>query len=315
MLRRALEIALEHDIPTAALRALYNLADHCWRRDDLARAEGYVTDGLALARRNGNRRLEWQFLGVSYHLYSMGKWDEALARAAALPDPSRLQEARLAFGCYLCPLPMIRVHRGDLEGAEADLRLFTDAATSDDLQEQAGFALGTAVLLRARGEHERVIELWDRFDEARQSLGVGAEFFRESLVETVESAIALGDLSRADELLTMAAGLRPGDRPPSLQAHIARLASKLRLARGDGEDLEEGYAQAEQVFGELGIPFWKGVALLEHGEWLTAEGRPAEAVPLLDEARSVFERLAARPWLERVGAAGTASEPKAAAPR
>jgi hypothetical protein len=42
------------------------------------------------------------------------------------------------------------------------------------------------------------------------------------------------------------------------------------------------------------------VTLVEHGEWLIAQGRPEEASSLLDEAREIFERLEARPWVERV---------------
>ena len=54
------------------------------------------------------------------------------------------------------------------------------------------------------------------------------------------------------------------------------------------------------MFRELAMPFPMAVALLEHGEWLAANGREDEAGPLLDEARAIFERLRAAPWLERV---------------
>ena len=50
----------------------------------------------------------------------------------------------------------------------------------------------------------------------------------------------------------------------------------------------------------VGFPFWLAVALLEHGEWLVAQGRAEEAESLLAEAREIFERLEARPWLERL---------------
>ena len=53
------------------------------------------------------------------------------------------------------------------------------------------------------------------------------------------------------------------------------------------------------MFRELGSPFWLAVTLLEHGEWLVQEGRGAQAGPMLDEASDIFERLRARPWLER----------------
>jgi hypothetical protein len=39
-----------------------------------------------------------------------------------------------------------------------------------------------------------------------------------------------------------------------------------------------------------------------HGEWLVAQGCTPEAAALLEEAREIFDRLKARPWLERVAA-------------
>lgn len=42
---------------------------------------------------------------------------------------------------------------------------------------------------------------------------------------------------------------------------------------------------------------------LEHGQWLLAQGRADKARPLLAAACETFERLQARPWLERLEAA------------
>jgi hypothetical protein len=42
------------------------------------------------------------------------------------------------------------------------------------------------------------------------------------------------------------------------------------------------------------------VTLLEYGEWLAAQGRRADSAPLVEEARSIFEALGARPWSDRV---------------
>jgi hypothetical protein len=53
---------------------------------------------------------------------------------------------------------------------------------------------------------------------------------------------------------------------------------------------------------------------LEHAEWLAGQGRVEAAEPLLAEARETFERLAARPWLERVDEASRgARDPEAVA--
>ena len=64
--------------------------------------------------------------------------------------------------------------------------------------------------------------------------------------------------------------------------------------------MEAGFKESVGMFRELAVPFWMAVALLEHGEWLSTHVRRDEAAPLLEEARHVFERLGARPWLERV---------------
>ena len=64
LLRYALEVALENDKPTAALRAYFNLSDSLSNADRYEEAETTVRDGLAYARRIGNRYQELLFLGT-----------------------------------------------------------------------------------------------------------------------------------------------------------------------------------------------------------------------------------------------------------
>jgi hypothetical protein len=61
---------------------------------------------------------------------------------------------------------------------------------------------------------------------------------------------------------------------------------------------------AAGLFREIAVPFYMAVTLLEHGEWLVEQDRSEEAKPFLAEAREVFERLRARPWLERLEKVG-----------
>jgi len=64
--------------------------------------------------------------------------------------------------------------------------------------------------------------------------------------------------------------------------------------------VERQFKAAVGLFREMAVPFWMAVALLEYAEWLTDRGREEAAAPLYAEAREVFERLEARPWLERL---------------
>jgi hypothetical protein len=56
-----------------------------------------------------------------------------------------------------------------------------------------------------------------------------------------------------------------------------------------------GLELAARLFRELEIPFSLGVTLLEHAELTGSETTRAEA-------REIFERLGASPWLERASA-------------
>ena len=67
------------------------------------------------------------------------------------------------------------------------------------------------------------------------------------------------------------------------------------------EDAERLFKRACAVFQELAVPFQLGRMQLEYAEWLAAQGRAEEAQPVLVEARAIFERLGAKPWLERLG--------------
>ena len=121
----------------------------------------------------------------------------------------------------------------------------------------------------------------------------------------MEAAFALGEPAKIEDLLGLIESVPRGTRPPYLDAQAKRFRARLS---GDSS----GYEAAAAGFRELDLPFWLAVTLLEHAEWLAAEGRAEEAESHLGEARDILERLEAAPWLERVAAA--AAEPKAHVP-
>jgi hypothetical protein len=51
------------------------------------------------------------------------------------------------------------------------------------------------------------------------------------------------------------------------------------------------------------MPFHLAVTLTEQADWLIADNRGADAEPAFSEAREIFDRLGATPWLARVESA------------
>src|SRR5262249_60483953 len=75
LLKHALLVAIEHDLPIAATRAYINLSHHANERMALDDALEYQTSGIALARRVGIRWAEWWLLGHLSHTHErLGEW-------------------------------------------------------------------------------------------------------------------------------------------------------------------------------------------------------------------------------------------------
>jgi tetratricopeptide (TPR) repeat protein len=304
LLRKALDVALEHDKPSAALRAYFNLGDTATRMDRADEAAELAREGLTLARRVGNRYWEWSFLAVAYPLFALGDWNEVVAREEALPEEDWAQ-VRLAFLALLTAIVRVRVHRGQLEEAKRSTRLFAEFEQSADVQEQAHAHSAEAMLLLAEGRTAEALRSARASFETRHALGIAEEAVKESFVVAVEAALALDDVSRAQELLALVDTLPPGGSPQFLQAHSARFHARLAARAGDVEEADRLFRRATGAFRELGFPFYLAVTLLEQGEWLVAQGRRDEAEPPLAEVHEIFERLEAKPWLDRLDAAQT----------
>jgi hypothetical protein len=111
--------------------------------------------------------------------------------------------------------------------------------------------------------------------------------------------MALGNPEKAEELLASVESLHPGALTPSLRAHRARFRARLNAALDREDGVDGNFRSAAAIFREFSFAFYLAVTQLEHAEWLAGIGRHSEAEPLLAEARETFERLEARPWLER----------------
>ena len=298
LMRHALAIALEHDKPTAAQRAFNNLADLSDYDDRYPEAERMVGEGLSLSRRVGNWYWESSLLGHVYPKYALGRWDDLMASLDEIP-PDEYARSRIAFTQgYVAFGTAVEVHRGDLEAAASRLERFDNLQTSADVQEVTEYACGGATLRLAQGDLKEALRLAGIALDGREALSLSHSCVKEGVITGLEAALALGDQGKVEEILAMIRTDPNGRRMSFFQAHGARLEAR---SADDADDaVERLYRSAIGSFREIGFPFWLAVSLVEYGEWLEARGRGPDVAPVVLEARSIFEGLQAKPWIDRV---------------
>jgi predicted ATPase/class 3 adenylate cyclase len=303
LLDYAVHIALEHDLSSAALRAFTNLAAFAYlddRFDDCVR-HGAAT--LELARRVGNRGYERDsYFAELGNMAITGRWNEALERLSEIRrTEGPVIERLLTFLLWVVP---VLTNQGDLAGARELLEFCAAVESSEELQSKFFYLTTCAVLFRSEGRTEEALQSAEAALSTSAELSTVSVGSNDAFVEAIESALALGDAAKAEDLLERIERVRPGERTPFLQAQALRFRARLASSTGDA-GTETSFSAAAAMFRELGTPFWLAVALLEHAEWLAAQHRYAETTLLLAEARDVFERLGARPWLDRVALASS----------
>jgi hypothetical protein len=241
----------------------------------------------------GDRIWEAQlFAGPISTLVLLGEWAQALARETEVRSGLVYDTTEY----LLMFLVMIDCWRGNVVPARERLARTAGFGAAEAAELVTGHQMLEAQVLRTEGDARAALAALEPVLEGRSKLGITYLTVKLGFVEALEAAFALGDAAKVDELLGIIEALRPGERPPLLEAHAYRFR-----ARQSGE--EAGFATAAARFRELEMPFWLALTQLEHSEWLIGEGRQEEAEPLLTEAREIFERLEARPYFERADAA------------
>jgi tetratricopeptide (TPR) repeat protein len=267
--------------------------------------------GLAHARKVGNRLWEWLFLGHVYPLYALGSWDEVLSRRDQLPHEEWTQ-SRIASGAVLRSAVPVCVHRGQIEEAKRMAGALAEMENSADVQERAFYGVAHAEILLAENDCAEALRVAESVFAEREPLGIDHDSVKEAFGLALQSALALGELDKADELLSIAEQLLPGRRPRFADATVARFRAQLAARGGNADEAERLFRDAGGLFQELGTSFYLAVMRLEHAEWLVSQGRAEEAEPLLAEASEIFSRLQAEPWrerLDRIQAGGRAEIP------
>jgi class 3 adenylate cyclase/tetratricopeptide (TPR) repeat protein len=308
LLRESLEVALQNQLWPAAFRAFNNLGVALHFTDRNREGLELFSRAIEYARRLGDRSEIAKALSslLGYKL-RLGLWDEALEDAhqcEEIAGPELLQTSWLVSR-FFAPIEILG-DRGEL----AEARAWADRILPWLESDQPDVALASvtimAIVLRAEGREAEAFHLLQvLWRKAKMSPRNPAA--KPAWILAVELALAVNDLDGADELLAPVLARRPGHTPPSLAGLRLRFKARLSAARGESAGIEQAFSSAAHIFREAEMPFYQAATQLELAEWLQSQRTATSPAALLQEARAIFERLKARPWLERVARVATAA--------
>jgi tetratricopeptide (TPR) repeat protein len=297
LMEHGARLAEEHGLTSQALRGLFNAAYLNSARGRFSPAREQLRVVQRMAHERGDRRWEQFAVAATITLDVMlGDWDPALTAFAELVAAG----SETAYTDSLYAAVMAHGARGD-EAHLTRCYALGEAVAREGLGFEVRECLDAvhAHALRAEGHHDEAIAV------AEQILGPWPSYVGDSkwwlVVELIDAALAAG-------------------RPEALRAAVDRLEalpfvhrtpmmlSCMHRARGHLEEpgFEAEFTAAQDALRSIAAPFLLAQVLVEHAEVLAAAGRGNEAAPLRDEARAIFERLRARPWIERAAAIGAA---------
>ncbi len=286
----ALDVAVDADLPEAALRAYYNLADfHC---GTAAVADGLadVEHGLALARERGSRAWERDLISQGVQLDVIGgEWDRAIAATHSLDLPGAEESYRIGATF----LTVIYAARGVLSALDALLVATPPPSEWSELRQLE--ILARAVALRAVGQlAEAAAMVASVAGELERLDTVPVTIFR---VEAVDILLAGG---RRDVALALIAG---DILPPPLATSQRQHAKAILHAEAGEDDLAEAaFRDALAALRLIDAPFMRARCLHDTAALLFRRGSDVEARELLEEAEGLFGKLGAVAWTERVQA-------------
>jgi hypothetical protein len=204
---------------------------------------------------------------------------------------------RQAFATVPLVQATVLGHRGEVDRVHGMLARFEDMSSSGDEQERSAYRSGLARFHLASGNLEEALAAAEDALASHPHFGFGAEQVKEAFVTAVEAAIQLGDGAKAAELVAVVDALPPGATNLFLEAQSSRCHAHL-VAESDPAEADRLFTRSAAYLRELSAPFPLAVVDTEHAELLLAGQR--DVSELVAEAGSVFERLGAQPWLDRL---------------
>jgi class 3 adenylate cyclase/tetratricopeptide (TPR) repeat protein len=289
-MRRALDAATDQGLGREVAVLHYNLADALWPIEGpRARLEA-LREGSAFAERWGIEEFVLGFAATTVStLVDLGSYQEAMAMAGDLLP--RLEAAEDVYALLPVRSAQVRVltRRGELAEAAPLADWAVEKALELEEPQILALALPAAAALRlGLGETTAALAL---LAELERIPNVRSESnYASNLPDAVRTALAAGDPDLATRLTEGVEPIYP------LHEHaLATVGALIREDHGSYAEAAELFADAAERWERFEMPWERAQALLGHGRYLLATGRPAEASEPLREARKVFTELGAKP--------------------
>jgi tetratricopeptide (TPR) repeat protein len=294
--REAIAIATKAALGREVALLYNNLGAALWTfRGPVASLE-ILRAGIAFAKARGIAEMVDGIEGTSLDtLVDLGELDEALAVAAGLSEHLDVTEVMLLMSVSAVQARVLAM-RGEARTVAGSLDWLESACRGAGSSDFIVIGLGLSSLARAAlGQDEQAAAL---LAEILASPGAReSEHYFAYLPAMVRTALSIGDRALAERLT---AGLEP--RYPYAEHALVATNAALVEARGELLAATDAYADAADRWERFGVVPEQGFALLGQGRSLLALGRPAEALPVLHQAREIFERLGAAPALAETDA-------------
>jgi class 3 adenylate cyclase/tetratricopeptide (TPR) repeat protein len=255
---------------------------------DLREAFGKNEEGVALARRTGERSMLLVFVNnIGYTGYETGDWDAALELMEAqlaeeLPSTHRVWIGSNALA--------IRSARGeDVDGLLDELRQLTDETGEEELR--TAFLDSAANHYLASGRLEDAGAAW------REMASNDASFASGGFYLAARSALWRLDAStfRSDAAAFEAARIHS----PMGDARRLTLGAGLSAFDGKRGEALAAYRSAVRAWREIGVAWQEALTGID----MVVTVGPQDADPdVVQSTRRVLERLGARPYIERLDA-------------
>ena len=227
-------------------------------------------------------------------LFHAGEWERACAEA---PDVDAKLESKgllLDLEDHRSMWAQLLTLRGDVERA-APLALWAKERGRTSSGNSIDALIALAEVSLARGDPRAGARLLDLFQSNTPRPLAAA--YAPLVPQAVRLAVTADEPGIAERLCARLSATRPFDLCAAASGRAL-----LSETAGDVRQAEREYRRAAKCWSRRGEPWERAQALFGLGRCLVTLGRESEADAALAEAREIFQRLGARPALQRTDA-------------